>query len=372
MPPERRAQINVFCSYSDEDQRFQESLEKHLTSLVREGSVLVWARHKVRAGQKRRREIDAQLEKARLILLLISSNFISSDDCYAGGLVRALQRYHNDNVCVISILVKPCTWDELAFSSFQVLPRNRVPVSLWRSRDEAFTHIVDEIKIVVKDLLLYGRGYMEPLQPKQGKSFSSLSSRPPSTNQRTHTTPKTRGVQKQAGTRSRQQTRVLRENAARPANRRYVKPMPRRRSTSVGNTRGGFLTFFFGSLSGHAFEQRCKRWKGKSAALLFLFALLDLYLLPNAVYLRSHSFITAVAIGFLSLFLFASGVSNDKNAIGVSLTLLYDLVWIGMAPWYLNSYLTLGLSPPFLFLLISLATLLRLLIFLWRTPFGQR
>jgi hypothetical protein len=148
--------------------------------------------------------------------------------------------------------------------------------------------------------------------------------------------------------------------------------MPRRRSISVGNTKGGFFTFFFGNLSGHAFKQRCKRWKGKAAVLLFLFALLDLYLLPNAVYQRSHSFIITGATGFLSLFLFASGVSNNENAIGVSLALLYCLIWIGMAPWYLNSYLTLGLSLPFLFLLILSVTLFRLLIFLWHTPFGQR
>src|SRR2546427_8914186 len=93
-----RARIQVFCSYSDEDRRFQEKLERHLTSLVREGSVLVWDKHKIQPGQEHQREIDAQLEQARLILLLISSNFISSDDCYARDLVQALQRRDDDTV----------------------------------------------------------------------------------------------------------------------------------------------------------------------------------------------------------------------------------------------------------------------------------
>jgi TIR domain len=91
MSSEERAVIRVFCSYSDEDRPFQERLEKHPTSLVRVGSVLVWDKHKIKAGQERQREIDDQWKQARLILLLISSNFISSDDCYAGDLVRALQ-----------------------------------------------------------------------------------------------------------------------------------------------------------------------------------------------------------------------------------------------------------------------------------------
>ena len=95
--------IQVFCSYSDEDRPFQENLEKHLTSLVREGNILVWDKHKVQPGQEHRREIDAQLEQASLILLLISFNFISSDDCYAGDLVKALQRRHDENVVVIFV-----------------------------------------------------------------------------------------------------------------------------------------------------------------------------------------------------------------------------------------------------------------------------
>src|SRR5436305_3388633 len=115
MSPEERAVIKVFCSYSDEDRRFQEQLEKHLKSLERVGSVLVWDKHKITAGQERKREIEDQIKAARIILLLISSNFISSDDCYAGDLVKALNRRHDDAIAVIPILVKPCTWDELAF-----------------------------------------------------------------------------------------------------------------------------------------------------------------------------------------------------------------------------------------------------------------
>ena len=68
MSPEERAAIKVFCSYSDEDRRFQEQLEKHLKSLARMGSVLVWHKHKITAGQERRREIDNQIKAARIIL----------------------------------------------------------------------------------------------------------------------------------------------------------------------------------------------------------------------------------------------------------------------------------------------------------------
>ena len=300
-----RAIIQVFCSYSDEDRPFQEKLEKHLTSLVREGSVLVWDKHKVQPGQEHRLEIDAQLEKARLILLLISSNFISSDDCYANDLAKALQRHRDANIRVIPILLKPCTWDELAFSSLQVLPRNRVPVSLWKNRDTAFSHIVEEIKKVVQELRQYGDTCIEPLQPNPMRRVPSESSRPTPTNQRTRTAQRTNGTQKKGGTQSRKQKNTLKEEAIMSTNTKYVRAMPRSRSTSVGSTIRRFLTFFLSNLSGNAFNRRCKRWKGKSAVLLVAFALLDIFLLPYTFYLRSHAQNLTAVICVLSLLLFS-------------------------------------------------------------------
>ncbi len=366
--------IQVFCSYSDEDRPFQENLEKHLTSLVREGNILVWDKHKVQPGQEHRREIDAQLEQARLILLLISSNFISSDDCYASDLVRALQRHHDANIRVIPILLKPCTWDELAFSSFQVLPRNRVPVSLWKNRDEAYSHIVEEIKKVVRELRQYGDTCIEPLQPNPMRRVPPESSRPTPTNQRTRTAQRTSGTQKKGGTRSRKQKNTLREEAIMSTNTKYARALPRSRSTSAGRTIGRLLTFFLSNLSGSAFNRRCKRWKGKSAFLLVVFALLDIFLLPYTIYLRSHAQNLTAAIVILSLLLFGIGVCNKDNAIGVPIALVYFLIWIVMDLWYLNNYLGSGSSQLSILILtlIFITTMCRLLLFLWRSPFGQR
>jgi hypothetical protein len=372
MASEKHTEIHVFCSYSEDDRSFQEKLERHLASLVREGSVLVWGKHKIRAGQEHQLEIDAQLKQARLILLLISSNFISSDDCYAGDLMKALQRRHDENVCVIPILLKPCTWDGLAFSNLQILPRNGKPVSLWPNQDKAFTHIVEEIKLVVKDLHKYGATYMEPLQPKPGVSAPSRSSQSPTASQRSRIPQAASRRQTPRGTKGKNQTNILMEEAILPAKPKYVKPLPRSRFPSVGSTLASFLTFFFANLSGHAFERRCKRWKGNSAFLLFFFALIDLFLLPYIVYLRSHAQNVTGAIGLLSLLLFLIGVFNEENAIGLPIALIYFPIWIAMGEWYLNGYMGVGLSQLFLLILILLMTLGRLLLFLWRSPFEKR
>ena len=157
-------------------------------------------------------------------------------------------------------------------------------------------------------------------------------------------------------------------------NTRYVRALPRSRSTSVGSTIGRLLTFFLSNLSGKAFGRRCRRWKGNSALLLSVFVLLDIFVLPYTVYLRSHAQNLAVAIGVISLFLFGIGVFNEDNAIGVPFALIYFVIWIDMGLWYLNSYPGTGSSQLSILILtlIFITTMCRLLLFLWRSPFGQR
>jgi hypothetical protein len=373
MSSRKREEIKVFCSYSDEDRRFQEQLEKHLKSLERVGSVLVWDKHKITAGQEHRREIDKQIEQARIILLLISSNFISSDDCYAGDLVKALKRRHDSNVRVIPILVRPCTWDELTFSTLQVLPRSRYPIALWKNRDLAFTEIVEEIKIVVQELHQYGDGYMEPLPMKPENKPPTLGSQSLYTPQRTRAPQRTASpTQKNGGTGSNKQRNELTGAVANPANINSKKTMPQIQSISLGGTLQKFRVYFFSNLSVQAFNKRCKRWKGKSALLLTVFALLDLFLLPYAIYQRTHSPYVTGAIAILSLLLFCIGVFNQDNAIGIPVALLYFPLWIVIGMGYLNSNPSLGLSQQGIFFLVLLTTFGRLFLFLWRSPFGQR
>lgn len=373
MSSTKQAEIRIFCSYSDEDRSLLERLEKHLSSLVRGGGVVTWNKHKVTAGQERQKEIDDQLKRADLILLLISANFISSDDCYAGDLVHALQRYHVDRTQVIPILLKPCTWDELAFSSLQVLPRSLLPVTQWSNRDAAYTHIVGEIKMVVQDLRLLRSGYMEPLQPNPLHTVRFENSQPTAMRRRATTaTQRTRTTQRRERTHTNQQSNTLAAEAVIPAKGKPLKTLPKMHSISLRDTLRQFFRFFSGSLSGYAFKKRCQRWKGKSALLLITFFLLDLCLLPYVIYQLTHSSIIAGAAEIFSLLLFSLGVSNDENAIGVLIALPYILLWLGVGLWYLNNHPSSSSLYLFVFLLILAVIILRLFLFLWNTPFGQR
>jgi hypothetical protein len=53
---------------------------------------------------------------------------------------------------VIPIILRPCNWKELLFSSLQVLPPNGKPVTRWKDRDEAFLAIEQGLRTVIDEL----------------------------------------------------------------------------------------------------------------------------------------------------------------------------------------------------------------------------
>ncbi len=349
--------IRVFCSFADEDQPLQKKLEKQLKSLERQGQVFVWDKHKVHPGQEQKREIENQLKEADLILLLISQNFISSDDCYGIELGKALRRYADGKARIVPILLRPCTWNGLRFSTFQVLPRNEKPVTLWSKQDVAFQQIVQEIETIVREIRQHGHGYIEPLQMKQTSSIRNKEEKISTTSQRANATKRsTRPTVKT-------EQRTLKDVHGVSANRRYPKALPKGRTISSGYTILSFFRFISNNLSSKAFTKRCKSY---SAVLLFLFAILDVALLPYAVYLWIHSLILLGAFFCVSLALFIMGVYNTDNAIGVPIAFIYFLLWVVVDIEFLLSYFKWRWSLLTIVMFIAIIPSLRLILFLKR------
>src|SRR5260221_14272811 len=85
--------VIVFCSYAHEDERLRRKLEKHLSLLQRRGIITIWHDRKIVPGIDWSHEIDDYLNKASVVLLLISSDFFASDYCYQIEMDRALERH---------------------------------------------------------------------------------------------------------------------------------------------------------------------------------------------------------------------------------------------------------------------------------------
>jgi hypothetical protein len=89
---------------------------------------------------------------AKIILLLVSSDFIASDYCYDIEMKRALEKHRAGEARVIPIILHPCDWERATFAKLQTLPKDAKPVTKWSNRDEAWTDVARGIRKVVEEL----------------------------------------------------------------------------------------------------------------------------------------------------------------------------------------------------------------------------
>jgi hypothetical protein len=148
--PSRRVP-RLFYSYAHEDTKLREELAKHLKVLERNHIIESWYDNMIRPGTEWAKEIDKQLEKADIVVLLVSSDFLDSDYCYSVEMEQALQRHKAGTVRVLPIIVRPALWELSPLATLQVLPSGAKPITLWGDRDEAWTDVTRGIKLIADE-----------------------------------------------------------------------------------------------------------------------------------------------------------------------------------------------------------------------------
>jgi hypothetical protein len=120
--------------------------------LKKEGLIMGWYDREIRAGAEWASEIEAHLNSAHVILLLISPDFMASDYCYSIEMKRALERHNALEARVIPVILRPTDWERAPFGKLQALPTDRKPITRWSNRDEAFLQVAQDIRKVVDEL----------------------------------------------------------------------------------------------------------------------------------------------------------------------------------------------------------------------------
>lgn len=150
----RPSPIDVFYSYSHKDEELRDQLETHLTSLQRRGLVATWHDRKIMPGSNWAEEIDAKLERAQLILLLVSADFVASDYCFGREMTRALERDRMKEARVVPIILRPTDLTGAPFMRLQALPKDARPITKWEDRDDAWTDVARGIRKVIEELMV--------------------------------------------------------------------------------------------------------------------------------------------------------------------------------------------------------------------------
>jgi hypothetical protein len=149
------ASIDVFVSYAHRDEELKNELLKHLSGLRRRNVISGWHDGEIGAGEEWERQISEHLNKADIILLLISSDFLASDFCYDVELKRAMERHEAGAARVIPVILRDVDWTGVPFSKLKALPKDGKPVTSksWSSVDEALRNATEGIRKEVEKLL---------------------------------------------------------------------------------------------------------------------------------------------------------------------------------------------------------------------------
>ena len=144
--------LAIFYSFAAEDDEIVKELDKHFALLKRTGIVSSWNFRKITGGLEWKGEIDKNIGNAKIILLLISPDFINSDYCFDVEMKKAIKMHEDKLARVVPIILRPCDWHEASFGKLQALPKDGKPITIWSNRDEAFLDTAKGIRKICEEL----------------------------------------------------------------------------------------------------------------------------------------------------------------------------------------------------------------------------
>ncbi len=146
--------INVLYMYDVADQTFKDEFDKHFAQLRRNSAISSWDEVMTAPGMAPDEQAAEQLDRANLVLMLVSADLLANNQLYEQQLLRAMDRYREGKALVCPVLVRPCLWEGIVFAKLPtVLPRNKRTVAEWEDRDSALRHVTQQLEGLVERLL---------------------------------------------------------------------------------------------------------------------------------------------------------------------------------------------------------------------------
>jgi hypothetical protein len=135
----------LFISYSHKDEKDRNDLEAHLSVLYNEGILEGWSDRQIAPGDYWEKRINEKIKSAKIILLLISKNFLASKYCYGKEMEIALERSERGDAITIPVILRNCLWEASRFANLQALPQARKSIQQFKSRDDGYYDVVGAI-----------------------------------------------------------------------------------------------------------------------------------------------------------------------------------------------------------------------------------
>jgi hypothetical protein len=144
--------LEVFVSYASEDEAMMQGLLKHLSGLEAEGLITALHNRSITPGAEWEKEGAENLRKSRIILLLVSPDFMASKFIHEKVLSAALERHRRGEARVIPVLIKPFDLGTGPLAQLQPVPRDDKPIVMYRPADTGFAEVSKELRKVIAEI----------------------------------------------------------------------------------------------------------------------------------------------------------------------------------------------------------------------------
>jgi len=142
------ARDKVFISYSHKDKKFLHELLTHLKPFIREERISIWSDEQIEPGAKWFDEIMLALASTKVVVMLVTKDFLASDFIHEHELGPLLKEAQQGGVRILWVLVRACVYKETPLKDYQTLiPPDKPLANMTKAeRDGAWVKICEAIK----------------------------------------------------------------------------------------------------------------------------------------------------------------------------------------------------------------------------------
>lgn len=120
----------IFISYSHKDESLKDKLVTHLGVLQQEGLLDIWEDRRIEAGEDWYKKIEEAIQAARVAILLVSADFLTSKFILGEEVPRLLKKSKEEGLVIFPVIIKPCSWKQVGWlAQMNLRPKDGRPIS---------------------------------------------------------------------------------------------------------------------------------------------------------------------------------------------------------------------------------------------------
>jgi tetratricopeptide (TPR) repeat protein len=139
-----RLPVEIFCAYAYRDERFYHELAAHIGPFCSQGFCTLQHAGTIAPGSDLEQTLTSLIERAGMVLVLLSSDYFTSPFCVHPQLQDLLAQKARQG-CLIPIVLRPCAWQNSLFGRLHAFPRDGSSLIAAAQRDIAWLALVEEL-----------------------------------------------------------------------------------------------------------------------------------------------------------------------------------------------------------------------------------